>query len=319
MVNKKQQGTGKAIGGDIDFDIGLDDLDLSQFDVLDDDGGEEEQTRYIRPKVRPMRPERVKYGNAVRLAKELRLDFGARYDVIVSGDFIFGDFIEAFLTAAFTNASRHLKPGGAFYIWHADTEGLNFRTAVANAGLDLKQTVIWNKNALVLGRQDYQWKHEPCLYGWKPGAAHYFAPRRDLATVIDELKGSDIDKLAKDELKSLLERIFSLPATVICEDKPLRSADHPTMKPLPLMGRLIRNSTRQGEVVLDLFGGSGSTLMAAERLGRTCFMVELDPCYVDVIIKRWEENTGGKARLVGNRAGGKWNGGDAARTERRVR
>lgn len=100
MVNKKQQGTGKAIGGDIDFDIGLDDdLDLSQFDVLDDDGGEEEQTRYIRPKVRPMRPERVKYDNAVKLARELRLDFGARYDVIVSGDFIFGDFIEAFLTA----------------------------------------------------------------------------------------------------------------------------------------------------------------------------------------------------------------------------
>lgn len=204
-----------------------------------------------------------------------------------------------FLTAAFTNASHHLKQGGAFYIWHADTEGLNFRTAVANAGLELKQTIIWNKNAFVLGRQDYQCKHESCLYGWKPGAAHYFAPRRDL-TIIEQLKNTDIDSLTKDELKTLLGKIFALPTTVINEDKPLRSGDHPTMKPLPLMGRLIRNSTRQGEVVLDIFGGSGSTLLAAEQLGRVCYMMELDPCYVDVIIKRWEEHTGEKAQLLGN-------------------
>ena len=154
---------------------------------------------------------------------------------------------------------------------------------------------------MVLGRQDYQWKHEPCLYGWKPGAGHYFIARRDLLTVYEE-KDIDIDALTKAEMKDLLKKFLqgSIPTTVIDENKPLRSGDHPTMKPLKLMGRLIRNSTRPGEIVLDLFGGSGSTLMAAEQLGRICYMVELDPCYIDVIIKRWEEYTGEKAQYLGN-------------------
>lgn len=211
-----------------------------------------------------------------------------------------GAFLD-FLTAAFENANRFLKKGGAFYIWHAGTEGLNFKLAVKSVGWDLKQILIWVKNNMVLGRQDYQWKHEPCLYGWKPGASHFFVNRRDLLTVLED-PSPDIDAMTKDELKALLRSLLgeATPTTVIHEDKPLRSADHPTMKPIKLMGRAIKNSTRPGEVVLDLFGGSGSTLMAAEQLARSCYTVELDPAYIDVIIKRWEEYTGDKAELLGN-------------------
>ena len=159
--------------------------------------------------------------------------------------------------------------------------------------------LIWVKNNIVLGRQDYQWQHEPCCYGWKPGAGHYFIDNRSQRTVFED-ETPDFDSMTKAELKELLQKVCTLPSTVIREDKPLRSADHPTMKPLKLMGRLIRNSTRPGEVVLDLFGGSGSTLMAAEQLGRVCYSIELDPCYIDVIIKRWEEYTGEKAQYLGN-------------------
>lgn len=211
-----------------------------------------------------------------------------------------GAFLE-FLTAAFENANRYLKKGGAFYIWHAGTEGLNFKLAVKSVGWELKQILIWVKNNMVLGRQDYQWKHEPCLYGWKPGASHFFVNRRDLLTVTED-PAPDIDTMTKDELKALLRNLLgeATPKTAIYEDKPLRSADHPTMKPIKLMGRAIKNSTRPGEVVLDLFGGSGSTLMAAEQLARSCYTVELDPAYIDVIVKRWEEYTGDKAELLGN-------------------
>lgn len=211
-----------------------------------------------------------------------------------------GAFLE-FLTASFQNADRYLKKGGAFYIWHAGTEGLNFKLAVKAVGWELKQILIWVKNNMVLGRQDYQWKHEPCLYGWKPGASHFFVNRRDLLTVTED-PGPDVDTMTKDELKALLRSLLgeATPTTTIHEDKPLRSADHPTMKPIKLMGRHIKNSTRPGEVVLDLFGGSGSTLMAAEQLARSCYTVELDPAYIDVIIKRWEEYTGDKAELLGN-------------------
>ena len=212
-----------------------------------------------------------------------------------------GAFLD-FLTAAFENANRYLKKGGAFYIWHAGTEGLNFKLAVKAVGWELKQILVWAKNNMVLGRQDYQWKHEPCLYGWKPGASHFFINRRDLLTLTED-EAPDIDSMTKDELKALLRSLLNedkTPTTVIHEDKPLRSADHPTMKPIKLMGRAIKNSTRPGEVVLDLFGGSGSTLMAAEQLARSCYTVELDPAYIDVIIKRWEEYTGDNAELLGN-------------------
>lgn len=229
-------------------------------------------------------------------------DKGNRVQKDIANDKMDGATFLAFLKDAFGNANRYLKEGGAFYIWHAGTEGLNFKTAVQETGWLLKQVLVWVKNNMVLGRQDYQWKHEPCLYGWKGGASHYFVNRRDLLTVLED-ETLDIDSMTKQELRDLLKALLSeekTPQSIIHEDKPLRSADHPTMKPIKLMGRAIKNSSRPSEVVLDLFAGSGSTLMAAEQLGRACYCVELDPCYVDVIIKRWEEYTGDKAEYLGN-------------------
>ena len=208
---------------------------------------------------------------------------------------------QEFLTDAFTAANGVMKPGAAFYIWHADSEGFNFRAAAKRTGWTVRQCLIWNKNSLVLGRQDYQWKHEPCLYGWKDGAGHFFTQRRDLTTVQETLDKVDLNAMTKQEMKDLLQQIMDsgrIPTTVIDCDKPSRSEDHPTMKPLKLIGRLITNSSRPGETILDTFGGSGSTMMAAEQLGRRCLMAELDPTYCDVIIKRWEEYTGKKAELI---------------------
>ena len=161
-----------------------------------------------------------------------------------------------FLLDAFTNMFEHTKKGGAIYVCHADTEGLNFRNAYKNAGFKLAECLIWVKNALVLGRQDYHWRHEPILYGWKEGAAHYF-----------------IDDRTQD--------------TIWEYNKPKRNEEHPTMKPLELVGKAIANSSRVDETVLDLFGGSGSTLIAADQLGRSAYLMELDEKFVDVIIKRF--------------------------------
>lgn len=138
-----------------------------------------------------------------------------------------------------------------------------------------------------MGRQDYQWQHEPCLYGWKEGASHFFTKNRKQATVIDD--SINLDLLTKEELKELIR------TTILRFDKPLKNTDHPTMKPIPLIERLIRNSSRKREIVLDTFGGSGTTLLASEKLERKCRMVEYDPKYVDVIIERWEQLSGGKA------------------------
>ena len=212
----------------------------------------------------------------------------------------------AFLEDTFKNANDVMRPGAAFYVWHADNQGFNFRTAAHNIGWQTRQCLVWNKNSFTLGRQDYQWKHEPCLYGWKDGAAHYFINRRNLATIIENEQ--DIEKMSKQEMKDLLEKIFieqQLPTTVIDCDKPARNPDHPTMKPVPLIGKLINNSSRRKDIVLDIFGGSGTTLIAAEQLHRKFRMVEFEPIYVDVIIKRWEELTGMKAYLVRNIHDGK--------------
>lgn len=207
-----------------------------------------------------------------------------------------------FLVKAFTAARENLRAGGAFYIWHADLQGMNFRKALTAAGFELRQCLIWVKNTIVLGRQDYQWQHEPCLYGWKDGAAHYFTDSRTESNVFEDR--INVNKLSKDEMKALLKELLAdkQSTTVIHEDKPSASVEHPTMKPLKLLARQIRNSTRRGEKVLDTFGGSGSTLLACEQLGRVCYTVELDPKYCDVIIKRYEDLTGDKAvRVNGER------------------
>ena len=200
-----------------------------------------------------------------------------------------------FLFDFYTQMNEHLKQGGAFYIFHADSEGLNFRKALKDAGLSVRQTLIWVKNTLVLGRQDYQWKHEPCLYGWKDGAGHYFTDDRTQTTVIEDK--IDLKKLKKEEMLQLLEEIYSdkTATTIIHEDKPLRNDLHPTMKPIKLCAKLVKNSSRPKEIVYDGFAGSGSTLIACEQTNRVCYSMELDPKYIDVIIQRWEEFTGKKA------------------------
>lgn len=205
----------------------------------------------------------------------------------------------SFLTAAFNCAIQAMRPGAAFYVWHADSKGFEFRTALKEVGLTLRETLIWVKNALVLGRQDYQWRHEPCLYGWKDGAAHYFVDDRSQSTVIEDA-GVDYRKMKKDELLKLVLQLtdVSVPNTVIYEDKPTKNDIHPTMKPVKLMARLIKNSTRQGELVLDLFGGSGSTLIACEQINRKCFTMEYDPKYCDAILDRWEKLTGEEAERI---------------------
>ena len=204
-----------------------------------------------------------------------------------------------FLTAAFNCAIQAMRPGAAFYVWHADSKGFGFRTAPKEVGLTLRETLIWVKNALVLGRQDYQWRHEPCLYGWKDGAAHYFVDDRSQSTVIEDA-GVDYRKLKKDELLKLVLQLtdVSVPNTVIYEDKPTKNDIHPTMKPVKLMARLIKNSTKQEQLVLDLFGGSGSTLIACEQINRKCFTMEYDPKYCDAILDRWEKLTGEDAERI---------------------
>lgn len=204
-----------------------------------------------------------------------------------------------FLTAAFNCAIQAMRPGAAFYVWHADSKGYEFRTALKEVGLTLRETLIWVKNALVLGRQDYQWRHEPCLYGWKDGAAHYFVNDRSQSTVIEDA-GVDYRKLKKDELLKLVLQLtdVSVPNTVIYEDKPTKNDIHPTMKPVKLMARLIKNSTKQEHLVLDLFGGSGSTLIACEQINRKCFTMEYDPRYCDAILDRWEKLTGKDAERI---------------------
>lgn len=204
-----------------------------------------------------------------------------------------------FLTKAFKCMNNSLKEGGAFYIWFASREHINFERALNNNDLIVRQELIWNKSSLVLSRQDYQWKHEPCLYGWKDGAGHYFIDDRKQTTVIEDKK-PDIKKMKKEEMQALLEEIYSdkISTTIINEDRPSVNDLHPTMKPVKLMARLIKNSSKMGESVLDLFGGSGSTLMTCEQLGRKCYTMEFDPIYVDVIINRWETFTGEKAKKI---------------------
>ena len=200
-----------------------------------------------------------------------------------------------FLESSFSVADKVMKDGAVFYIWHGESEGFNFRKACKSIGWDIKQCLIWVKNSFVLGRQDYQWKHEPCLYGWKSGAKHYFFKNRKQTTVIDD--EINLEFLTKEELIELINDIIE-PSTVLHEDKPLKSELHPTMKPIPLIKRQIKYSTKKDGIVLDVFGGSGSTLIACEELDRTCYMCELDEKYCDVIIKRWESLTGRKAELI---------------------
>jgi len=161
-----------------------------------------------------------------------------------------------FLNKVMVNFYNNIKPGGSIYVFHADTEGLNFRSAFKDAGFKLSECLIWKKNNFVLGRCPYHYMHEPILFGWREGAAHHFVDDRTQTTILEY-------------------------------DRPQASDLHPTMKPIPLVTKLIQNSSRVGELVLDLFGGSGTTLIACEQIKRIAYLMELDEKYVDVIVKRY--------------------------------
>ena len=183
----------------------------------------------------------------------------------------------SFLQLAFKNGKDALRPGGAFYIWYANTEAYNFAKACKDADLHIRQELVWVKDHSTLGRQDFQWKHEPCIYGendivehdgagygWNDDGSHSFRGDRKQSTVLE----------------------FA---------KPSKSSLHPTMKPVPLFDYLMKMSSKPGENVLDLFGGSGTTIVAAEQNGRNAFIMEYDPKYAGVILDRWEALTNQKA------------------------
>jgi DNA modification methylase len=202
---------------------------------------------------------------------------------------------EAFLRRFFACAFTYTKKGGAIYVCHSDTGGGVFRRTFIAEGWMLKQCLVWVKNAFVLGRQDYHWQHEPILYGWKPGAAHTWIGPRTGATVLDD--EVRLVKLKRDEMLAMLTEMRNT-STVLREDKPSRSTEHPTMKPVRLITRTLENHVRPGDIVLDPFAGSGSTMVACEILGAGARLVEIDPHYVDVVVKRYEELTGKKATVV---------------------
>lgn len=185
----------------------------------------------------------------------------------IKNDSMDNDTFRQFLRDSYVAADVVMKPGAVFYIWHADSEGYNFRGAAKDAGWTVRQCLIWKKSVMVMGRQDYHWRHEPCLYGWKEGAGHLWASDRKQTTILEF-------------------------------DKPSRNGEHPTMKPVDLFAYQMLNNTKGGDIVLDSFGGSGTTMIAAEKHGRQSRLMELDPKYCDVIVKRWEDFTGKKAVLL---------------------
>lgn len=300
---------------DWDFDMLADELqglDLSAFDFdwglrdeLNDSVVEDDYEPVIlaEPKsklgdVWQLGRHRLMCGDSTSLADVQKLVGGAQMDLLltdppynvdyqgtagkIKNDNMEDTAFRRFLTDAFSNAVMVMKPGAPFYIWHADSEGYNFRGACKDAMLRVRQCLIWVKNSLVMGRQDFQWKHEPCLYGeseieedehepclygWTEGHKHYFFKNRRQTTVLNF-------------------------------NKPVRSAEHPTMKPIKLFDYQMQCSSKPGENVLDLFAGSGTTIMAAEQNGRHAFCMEFDPKYADVIVDRWEKFTGKKAVLL---------------------
>ena len=202
------------------------------------------------------------------------VSFKASDGLTIENDSLKGDEFYKFLLSAFTNMAAHLEKGGAAYVFHADTEGLNFRKAFIDAGFHLAGVCIWVKNSLVLGRSDYQWQHEPILYGFLQNGKHPWYSDRKQTTIWNF-------------------------------NKPKRNKDHPTSKPLDLLSYPIKNSSQENAIVLDTFGGSGSTMMACEQMNRICYMSELDPKYASVILRRYVEDTGDADGVYVERGGKK--------------
>lgn len=196
-------------------------------------------------------------------------DGGSKLREAITNDSMSSEDFREWLGSVFTLAFGVMKPGASFYIWHADSEGYNFRGAVIDSKQKTRQSLVWVKNNSTFGRQDYHWQHEPCLYGWKDGAAHgWYTDRKQ--------------------------------TTILSFDRPSSSKEHPTMKPVALIAYQVGNSTAPQGLVYDSFLGSGSTIIAAEQLNRKCYGMEISPAYCDVIVKRWENLTGKKAILEKN-------------------
>ncbi len=304
QVNALRLVDNKSNESDWDFDLLADELeglDLTGFDF--DWGLPEEETKKIEedeaPEVDETQPPVTKTGDVWKLGRHrlmcgdststecvqklmggLQADllltdppYGVDYtgktkdELKIENDAKSDDDFIAFLRQAFESADSVMKSGAVFYIWHADSKAYVFRMACQMTGWEVRQVLIWVKNAMVMGRQDYQWKHEPCLYGWKSGAGHLWASDRKQTTVLEF-------------------------------DRPTKNKEHPTMKPVALFDYQIKNNTKGGDIVLDLFAGSGTTVIACEQNGRTAYVMEYDPRYCDVIVKRWENLTGEKAVLV---------------------
>lgn len=273
---------------DIDMSAFGFDLDTDILDSIDDDYMPEPPTdpKSNRGEIYELGTHRVMCGDATDPKDVAKLLGGCSADLYLSDPPYNVDYVgktkdalkiendkktdeefRTFLYKAFMAAKASMKAGAAFYIWHADSEGYNFRGACRDVGWQVRECLIWSKNTFVLGRQDYQWQHEPCLYGWTDGASHGWYSDRKQTTILNF-------------------------------DRPVKSLEHPTMKPIPLFDYLIKNSSKKDDIVLDTFGGSGTTLMACEQNGRKGYLMEIDPRYVDVIIDRWEKFTGKKAVLL---------------------
>jgi site-specific DNA-methyltransferase (adenine-specific) len=281
----------------LDFDLDLTGFDTDEIDALLAEKGAEGLTDPDDTPEPPVEPvtrlgdvwvcgqHRVMCGSSLEMTAMERLCGDQRVDMLltdppynvaytgktkdaltIQNDSMGDEAFRTFLRDAFVTADAVLKPGAVFYVWHADLEGYNFRGACRDAGWRVRQCLIWQKSSMVMGRQDYHWQHEPCLYGWKDGAGHLWASDRKQTTLLKF-------------------------------DRPSRSEDHPTMKPVALFEYQLLNNTKGGDIVLDSFGGSGTTLIAAEKNGRIARIMELDPKYVDVIVRRWEDFTGQKAVL----------------------
>jgi DNA modification methylase len=232
----------------------------------------------------------------------------------IKNDKMSSEAFYCFLRDAFRAAASVVTPGSPIYVCHPESEGLNFRKAMLDTGWLVKSLLIWVKNHFKLGRMDYHMRHELILYGWREGAAHRWYGGRKQSTVVEEMPGlvfqqetDGVEISFSDGVRSVAVKVPSYEvvgasdgtdATIWKVDKPLRNADHPTMKPVEIPRRAIENSSKNGGVVYEPFLGSGSTLIACEMIGRLCYGLELDPKYCDVIVTRWEQFTGRKAELA---------------------
>ena len=300
------------------FDVELTGFDLGKFDFGEKGGltPDDEVSELLGdPAIKPgdlwlLGDHRVLCGDSTDVRQVERLMDGQKADMVftdppynvnyeggtkdklkISNDDMSASDFYNFLLAAYKNYFLVLKDGSCIYVAHADTEGVNFRKAFTDSGLLLKQCLVWVKNSAPLSRQDYNWQHEPILYGWKPGGAHWFCKNFKLTTVIDDTV--EIDFLERDILIDILKQIkLEQESTVVWEDRPTKSDLHPTMKPVRLIVRFILNSSKKNQIITDLFLGSGSTLIACEKTNRKCFGLELDPHYCQVILQRWSDYTG---------------------------